>query len=545
MPTIAIYPRKSIYTGKGESVQTQVELCREYCDSRFENPEYLIYDEDEGYSGGNVKRPAFQRMMTDARAHKFDVLCCYRLDRISRNVSDFSRTLEELQAHHISFVSLREQFDTSTPMGRAMIYIASVFAQLERDTLAERVRDNVHRLARDGRWLGGNTPTGYASKRVTFMRNDREHSFMALDELPDEMQLVRTLFQKFIEFGSLAKVETYCLKNNLKSKLGNDLERMTIRSILSNPVYCVADEAAYDFFSINEYNLCSSKEDFDGTHGILPFNRTARPSGSYTSTNDISKWLISVGQHVGSISGAKWVEVQMMLEENKSKSRRKPRTHDALLSGLIVCAHCGSYMRPKAYGKPFEDGTRRFSYICDMKEKSKQSRCGMANAPGRDIDSIVVRRLFEMSENLGSFQQKTATDTLKIKQKIATAKEGMEQLQAAIAEKEERIANLISTLSCGGSDATKARILQQIDEMEKTVAEDKQRLSELQRDAQTQKNDIDIYSFMSSLLEAFCSSFEKVSYDERRRMIRNIAERIVWDGENITIELFGEKRLPK
>ena len=70
MPTIAIYPRKSRFTGKGESVQTQIELCRQYCDAHFVSPSYLIYDEDEGYSGGNVRRPAFQRMLKDARDHK-------------------------------------------------------------------------------------------------------------------------------------------------------------------------------------------------------------------------------------------------------------------------------------------------------------------------------------------------------------------------------------------------------------------------------------------------------------------------------------------
>ncbi|MDO7204481.1 recombinase family protein [Paraclostridium bifermentans] len=89
---------------------------------------------------------------------------CYRLDRVLRNIADFSSLIEDLQKYNISFVSIREQFDTSTPMGRAMMFIASVFAQLERETIAERVRDNMLELAKSGRWLGGTAPLGFNQK---------------------------------------------------------------------------------------------------------------------------------------------------------------------------------------------------------------------------------------------------------------------------------------------------------------------------------------------------------------------------------------------
>ncbi len=105
-------------------------------------------------------------MMTAAKDRKFKAIVVYRLDRISRNISDFSSLIEELGRLGIDFVSIRESFDTSSPMGRAMMYIASVFSQLERETIAERIRDNMHELAKTGRWLGGTTPTGYASESV-------------------------------------------------------------------------------------------------------------------------------------------------------------------------------------------------------------------------------------------------------------------------------------------------------------------------------------------------------------------------------------------
>ena len=137
---IALYSRKSKFTGKGESIGNQVELGKEYVRVHFGDAavDKIVVYEDEGFSGGNLNRPAFKRMMDAAKKRQFKAIIVYRLDRISRNVSDFSGLIEELARLDISFISIKEQFDTSTPMGRAMMYIASVFSQLERETIAER-----------------------------------------------------------------------------------------------------------------------------------------------------------------------------------------------------------------------------------------------------------------------------------------------------------------------------------------------------------------------------------------------------------------------
>ena len=163
-----IYSRKSKYTGKGESIENQVEMCKEYLYKHIgsiDEKDIVVY-EDEGFSAKNLERPMFKKMMSDSKNQKVDYIVCYRLDRISRNVSDFSSLITDLNDRNISFVSIKEQFDTSSPMGRAMMYIASVFAQLERETIAERIRDNMLMLAKTGRWLGGTAPTGYKSEKI-------------------------------------------------------------------------------------------------------------------------------------------------------------------------------------------------------------------------------------------------------------------------------------------------------------------------------------------------------------------------------------------
>ena len=194
--TIAIYSRKSRYTGKGESIGNQIDLCREYIRTHYGDAaaEHAVVFEDEGFSGGNLNRPDFKKMMTAAKGRKFKAIVVYRLDRISRNISDFSSLIEELGRLGIDFVSIRESFDTSSPMGRAMMYIASVFSQLERETIAERIRDNMHELAKTGR----------------------------------------------------------------------SFTRFSIKSILQNPVYLIADKDAYQYFVDNEAELFAPESDFDG-----------------------------------------------------------------------------------------------------------------------------------------------------------------------------------------------------------------------------------------------------------------------------------------
>ena len=188
---IAIYSRKSKFTGKGDSIGNQVEMCKEhiykYIDSQ--NTACICVYEDEGFSAKNLDRPQFKTMMQDHKTNKFDYIIVYRLDRISRSVSDFSALVQKFENDGTKFICIKEQFDTSTPMGKSMMYIASVFAQLERETIAERVRDNLMMLARTGRWLGGTTPTGYSSEKLEIIDlSGKNRSQYILKEEPREMK---------------------------------------------------------------------------------------------------------------------------------------------------------------------------------------------------------------------------------------------------------------------------------------------------------------------------------------------------------------------
>ena len=241
---IAIYSRKSRFTGKGESVGNQVELCRSYIRSAYGDScaDSAVVYEDEGFSGGNLNRPGFKQMMKAARQRQFRAVVVYRLDRISRNISDFSGLIEELNRLSIDFVSIQESFDTSSPMGRAMMYIASVFSQLERETIAERIRDNMHELAKTGRWLGGTTPTGYTSEAVKTVTVDgKSKRACKLKLIPEEADIVRTIYDLYLQTDSLTNTEAELLRRRILTKTGRYFTRFSIKTILQNPVYLIAD----------------------------------------------------------------------------------------------------------------------------------------------------------------------------------------------------------------------------------------------------------------------------------------------------------------
>jgi DNA invertase Pin-like site-specific DNA recombinase len=164
---VAIYARKSVESDKGDSINNQINKCKNIIKGKAkEGEEFTITEyKDEGYTGANTFRPDFQRLLRDIDNGKIDTLICYRLDRITRSVADFSDIDKRLRKHDVNFISISENFDTSTPMGKAMLGIVIVFAQLERETISERITGNMYEMAKTERWVSGEAPFGYKRER--------------------------------------------------------------------------------------------------------------------------------------------------------------------------------------------------------------------------------------------------------------------------------------------------------------------------------------------------------------------------------------------
>ena len=539
--SIAIYSRKSKFTGKGESIGNQIELCKEYIRAHYGDDalDHLVVYEDEGFSGGNLNRPDFKKMMAAAKERKFKAIIVYRLDRISRNISDFSSLIEELARLDIAFVSIKEQFDTGSPMGRAMMYIASVFSQLERETIAERIRDNMHELAKTGRWLGGTTPTGFESEGEEKVTVDgKKKKTFKLKLVPQEAEIVRLIYDLFSETNSLTMTEAELMKRRIVTRNGNYFTRFSIKAILQNPVYMIADQEAYDYLTEKETDLFSDRAEFDGKHGIMAYNRTDQEKGKTTQYNPVNEWIVAVGKHPGLIPGKTWVRVQEALEQNKSKAFRRPKSNEALLTGLLYC-RCGNRMYPKLSKRRTADGDVIFTYVCKLKERSQRSLCNNRNASGNTMDLAVVEQVKQLNDHNAEF-----IDQMEKSRKFYTGnrvqfEEQLAALQKDKTEVEKKIEGLVDSLIDLGGSTAKVRVAKRIEALTAESDALEVRIQELTAlTSQHAMSDME-FDVLRQLLSVFQQNIDDMPLEQKRAAIRTVVRKVIWDGVNAHIVLFG------
>ncbi len=538
---IAIYSRKSKFTGKGESIGNQVELCKEYIRLHYGDQavETAVIFEDEGFSGGNLNRPSFKNMMDTAREKQFSAIIVYRLDRISRNISDFSGLIEELSRLEIDFVSIREQFDTGSPMGRAMMYISSVFSQLERETIAERIRDNMHELAKTGRWLGGTTPTGYASESVQTVTVDgKAKKACRLKLISEEAEIVKNIYGIFRETDSLTMTDAELLRRRITTKTGKNYTRFSIKAILQNPVYMIADEDAWNWFQEQGVEVFSSRADFDGEHGIIAYNRTDQEKGRSTVYNPVQEWIVCVGQHKGIIPGKVWVAVQESLERNKSKGFRKAKSNEALLTGLLYCS-CGSRMYPKVTKRKTADGKPIFTYVCKMKERSQKANCDSKNINGNFLDEAIIEQIKQLDEDQSIFLAQLEKSKSFYMGNREDYEERLETLRNEKEELTQKIEGLVDSLAVVAGSTAKETVVSRIEKLnEETKALDL-RIQELE--GMTSQNILSDSEFdvLRDLLSMFSKSIDLMTLEQKRAAVRTLIRKVVWDGVNVHVILFG------
>lgn len=538
VPQYVIYSRKSKLTGKGESIENQIELCRQYIAAHagVQQAENALIYEDEGFSGGTLERPQFKKMMKDSRTIPFAAIVVYRLDRISRNIGDFAKLIEDMGSRKIDFISIREQFDTSSPMGRAMMYIASVFSQLERETIAERIRDNMHELAKTGRWLGGITPTGYASQSITNVTIDgKRKKACMLNVIPEEIRLVKTIFQVFLDTGSLSKTDQYLMERKITTKHGKQFTRFSIRGILTNPVYMIADDAAYAYLIKHKADLFAQPQEFDGVHGIMAYNRTLQRPGKTNQIRPMEEWIVAVGGHQGVISGEQWVEAQHRLASNSAKGYRRPRSHVALLSGILRCASCGNYMRPKMTSRMTAAGEPVYTYLCNTKERSHSQRCAMKNINGNWLDTQVVAVIREMGEEREAFCKALQENKKLFREEKGDCDEELTKLKEQFREKEQEIQSLVTALSKASSTPVEGYIMDQIQAVHQIREGVKQRIEELEHKIACGHLTHQQLMALCKKMGNFGNFIDDCSIEEKRQLLRCIVQKILWDGENATL----------
>jgi len=207
----AIYTRKSSEEGLEQSfnsLDAQREACEAYVKSQRHEGWQLIathYD-DGGFSGGNMDRPALNHLMADIHAGKVSVLVVYKVDRLTRSLADFAKLVEQFDKFGVSFVSVTQQFNTTTSMGRLTLNVLLSFAQFEREVTGERIRDKIAASKKKGMWMGGTVPLGYTAQDRKLIVNE------------PEAVTVRTIFNEFLRLGSVHSLEDWLRENNILSR---------------------------------------------------------------------------------------------------------------------------------------------------------------------------------------------------------------------------------------------------------------------------------------------------------------------------------------
>ena len=539
--SLSIYSRKSKFTGKGESIGNQVEMCRDYI-VRCKGEDYadrIVVYEDEGFSGGNTNRPAFQQMMADAKAGKIAAIVVYRLDRISRNIGDFASLIDELGRQNIDFISISENFDTKSPMGKAMMYIASVFSQLERETIAERIRDNMHELAKTGRWLGGTTPTGFTSEKVDTVTGDgKTRSSFQLKVLPEEMAVVRAVFDLYLETGSLTKTEAELMRRRIRTKRGKEFTRFSIKAILQNPVYLTADELAYDYFQRSNADLFSDKDEFDGVHGIMAYNRTEQTKGQTTRYLPMEQWIIAVGAHSGTIPSSDWIRVQELLGRNKEKGYRQARRNEALLTGVIFCS-CGSRMFPRLTERVRADGEPICSYVCGLKNRSKKSLCDQKNVRSNDLDAAVMEQIRILTENRSVFKRRLEQSRRLFHTNRDESEMRLANLRAERNKIEKMLTALIDSLTEIDAVTVRNMVAERIEALDgemKAVDDQIREWVHLSEESERSRLEFDL---LLPQLKSFAQMCDSLTLEQQRMVIKKLVRKVVWDGQCAHVYFFG------
>ena len=280
----AIYTRKSSKEGLEQdfnSLDAQREACEAYIKSQMHEGWVLLDKQynDGGYSGGTMERPAFKELLKDIENDKIDIVIVYKVDRLTRSLMDFSKIIDVFDRHETSFVSITQQFNTTTSMGRLTLNILLSFAQFEREVTGERIRDKIAASKKKGMWMGGKVPLGYLKEDKKLIIHN------------EDAQKVQMLFDKYLELKSVPKLMQYLKENEIKTKTDKYFSKGQLYHLLANKIYIgkiIHKDKVYD----GEHKAIISDKIFEDVQKLLYENKVDKTCGVKCSSNSLLAGLI-------------------------------------------------------------------------------------------------------------------------------------------------------------------------------------------------------------------------------------------------------------
>jgi len=376
------------------SCEAQEQKIRSFIASQNNWQVFKIYN-DAGFSGATLERPALKQLLADLKKEKIDIVFVYKIDRLTRSPKDFYQLIEFFEQSKIDFISITERFDTATPAGRLLRNIMLTFAQFERELASERTKDKMLERAKKGLANGGLTPYGY-------MRQDKK-----LIPRPKEAEIIKSIFETYIETGSLAKVYSSLKEKGIKNRLGKNFSKTNIAHILRNVVYVG--------------KIKHNKEIYQGIHEPI-----------------ISEEIFTLAQRI-----------------HKEKRKNFRVYKNFLFGGLVQCESCGSKMTSCFTNKRGDGKLKRYYYYrctstlrqdwqsCPVKQVSAErlENFCLENLERISVDKNYIENLvfrlnndplprragYELTEECSKFSAETISDTLKFFLSELKTKRGIER----------------------------------------------------------------------------------------------------------------------
>lgn len=500
---IRIYARQSLDKKDSLSISSQIEFCkREIKDGE----DYKVYT-DKGYSGSNIHRPAFEKLLNDVENNLVSKVIVYRLDRISRSLLDFAKIIELFQKHNVEFISSTEKFDTSTPMGRAMLGIVMIFAELERDTIRNRIKDNYYARGKKGFFMGGPPPFGF--DKVSTKVDGIKTSTLVPNET--ESYAVKKIFDLYANTqSSLGEISNYLNENNIAAPNGGLWDSAKISRILRNPVYVKSDADIYIYYKNKGCMISNDITDFVNDFACFLYGKRNSNERKYTNVKD---HVLSLALHEGIVFSSVFLKCQHKLDDNK-QIKNTGRGKYSWLSGLTKCGYCKYTMTVVNTVKAIY-GTYKY-FMCRGKTNYKCCNGHSKTIYVEAVEKIVQNEIFEKVKSINNTPVEVEPE-----QNVE-----VNRLKIRIFEIDNQIENLVNSLAKSNTVLTDYinKKIAQIDSEKKELIK---QLNECTEKARPNKN-------MDNINKCI-ENWDKSTLEQKKTVARYLIEKIFIKDDEVAI----------
>ena len=491
---VALYARKSVERENSISCETQLDYCRAML-KPDERKDKILEFVDNGFSGANLERDGFREMMSLVERGKISQIIVYRIDRISRSLSDFVSIMDQFKKFNVAFVSSQESFDTSTSYGEMITKLLMVFAEFERQSIIERVTHAYQARSDQGIFMGGRSPYGFTFEDTVIHGVKTKK----LAPLADEIAHVAYIFERYaVPNVTLRRLQDDLLKNGFVPTEGN-WSTAKLSTIIRNPIYVKADNSVYEYFRRKNVKIVSDISEFDGTRGIQIYGKTKHDP----EAEDWSDMKIVVMSHEGVIDSALWLACQKKVEKNK-KIGNSISNETSWLGGKLACAKCGKTMTVTKSGKR-ADGSQTRYFSCT----GKQRRICDGTKVTLYADSLEDMVYDLISEKFRAMKTCTGKAQSENTGKINALKNKQSEIHAS----QNKLVELMM------SGAVESDMMKLLNERAKALAEEKRKLTEQIESLEDTERDVKSVVDLSG-------EWKTADYEKRKSVVHLLIDKI-------------------